>query len=686
MTDNALLRSAPGLGKIWFEPGATIQYYPLVFTSFWIERHLWGLAPAGYHVVNVVIHAASAFLVYLILRGLAVRGAAVAALLFALHPVHVESVAWITERKNVLSGLFYLAASFVYLRASGWLSSGDARPSPRAYAATLGLFACALLSKTVTATLPAALLLVIWWKRGSLRAKDVIPLLPMFALGAALGATTAWLERTNVGAVGPDWALSFVDRLLIAGRAPWFYLSKLLVPLDLTFIYPRWRVDAGAASQWIYPVATVAATAALWLARRTIGRGPLMAWLFFCGTLFPALGFVNTYPMRYSFVADHFQYLASLGPLAVAAVGLTVCAARFSGRAKPVSRGAAPRALATADDALAHDLALLGTPTALVGLLLLTATLLGLTWRQARIYHDLDALYADTLAKNPSAWMAHNNLGVVDFDRGDIEKAQAHYVAALREKEDAYEVHNNLGKLLLGGEQVDEAIVHFRRAIEINPKVGRIYSNLGEALERKGQLEEAFAQFDKAVEVWPTSVPVRTARASALARNERFDEAIAEFERALALDPENGNSHNNLANALAQKGRVPEAVTHYQEAVRLNPSSAGGRLNFANTLYAAGRIDEALEQFRRAVQLEPRSARGRYFLARALAAKGQLEEAIAEFRNVLSLAPADADTHYAIGVLQNRLGRKAEAIEAFQAALAIDPSHVGARNALASEP
>jgi hypothetical protein len=162
VTDNALLRSVDGLGKIWFKPGATIQYYPLVFTTFWIERHLWGLAPAGYHVVNVVLHAASAFLVYLIMRGLAVRGAVVVALLFALHPVHVESVAWITERKNVLSGLFYLAAAFVYLRANGWLTSADARPSPRAYAATLALFACALLSKTVTATLPAALLLVIW--------------------------------------------------------------------------------------------------------------------------------------------------------------------------------------------------------------------------------------------------------------------------------------------------------------------------------------------------------------------------------------------------------------------------------------------------------------------------------------------------------------------------------------------
>lgn len=654
VTENALLESAGGLAKIWFQPGATIQYYPLVFTSFWVEHAIWGENALGYHAVNVALHAASAILLLAILRGLALPGALLAAFLFALHPVHVESVAWITERKNVLSGVFTLAAGFVYLRASGWFAARAERaPDARAHALAFALFLCALLSKTVACTFPAALLVVAWWRRGALRIRDAAPLAPMLAAGAVLGATTAWLERTNVGATGPDWALSFADRVLIAGRAPWFYLSKLAAPIDLTFIYPRWRPDAADIAQWVYPLATLAVLAALWRFRARIGRGPLAAALFFGGTLFPALGFINTYPMRYSFVADHFQYLASVGPIALAAAGL---ARLVRARGAALGAGAA-----------------------------LAVALAALTWRQAAIYESLDTLYADTLRKNPAAWMAHNNLGVVLFDRGQLDAAGEHYAAALREKEDAYEVHNNVGRLQLVRGRTDEAIASFRRALEIKPDVGRIYSNLGEALEQKGLVEEAFAQFDKGAELWPTSVPVLTARANALVRAGRVDEAIAGFERALALAPNNANSRNNLANALAQKGRTSEAIPHYEAAIRLDPRSAGTRVNFGNTLLAANRVDDAIAQFRSAAELDPRSPRPRYFLGRAFGIAGRIDEAIAEFERVLAITPRDADAQCTIGLLQSRVGRRAEAIAAFEAALRIDPAHAVALRSLAAE-
>ena len=287
--DNLTLRSLEGLGQIWFQPGATRQYYPLVHTTYWLEYRLWGLDPTGYHVVNVILHALSAVLVWRLLIRLKVSGAWAAAALFALHPVHVESVAWITERKNALSGAFYLGAAWAYLRY-------EEAHSPRLYWAALFLFAAALLSKTVTCTLPAALLLVLWWKGQTPMRRTAVALVPFFALGAAMSGMTVWMEKHSVGAWGPEWDLSLVERGLIAGRALWFYAAKLLVPLNLTFIYPRWAIDATAVWQYLYPIGALGVGALLWAFRERLGRGPLTGVLFFAGTLTPALGFFQLLP------------------------------------------------------------------------------------------------------------------------------------------------------------------------------------------------------------------------------------------------------------------------------------------------------------------------------------------------------------------------------------------------------
>ena len=318
ITRNLAVVSADGLRKIWFEPRLTPQYYPLVFSSFWLEYRLWGANPLGFHVSNVVLHILNAWILWLVLRRLSIPAAWLAAGIFALHPVHVESVAWITERKNVLSGCFYLTSILAYLR---FAAIGDTRTVKEdcrrewfSYFLAFMLFTAAPLAKTVSCSLPAVMLLLLWWK-DRLTVKTAMPLLPFFVVGMLGAATTIWFERTQIGAVGVDWDLSPVQRCLIAGRALWFYLGKLAWPTRLSFIYPRWTINAGQWWQYLYPISFVVLLVVLWVFRRAISKGPLVACLIYSGTLLPALGFFDVYPMRFSFVADHFQYLASIAPM-----------------------------------------------------------------------------------------------------------------------------------------------------------------------------------------------------------------------------------------------------------------------------------------------------------------------------------------------------------------------------------
>ena len=315
VTENPTLRDVAGLREIWLDPSATPQYYPLVHSSFWIEYQLWGLNPTGYHVVNVLIHILNALLLWRVLTRFSVPVAWFAALVFAIHPVHVESVAWITERKNVLSGFFYLSAVLCFLNFDDFtkLHVQEARRRYGWYVAAHVCFIAALFSKTVASTLPAALLVMIWWKRGKITLRNIVALLPMFAIGVFMGLFTVRLEKEQVGAQGIDWELSLIERLLIAGRAIWFYAGKLVWPFELIFTYPRWNIDHNQAWQYVFPAGVLAVLVGLWMTRNRIGRGPLAAVCFFCGTLFPALGFFDVYPMIFSFVADHFQYMASIG-------------------------------------------------------------------------------------------------------------------------------------------------------------------------------------------------------------------------------------------------------------------------------------------------------------------------------------------------------------------------------------
>jgi hypothetical protein len=323
------LRTVSGLYRIWFDPPPKTQYYPLLYSVFWLQHKLWGDSSIGYHIVNLALHLLVVILAYAVFIKLDIPGALLAAAIFALHPVHVETVAWISEQKNTLSGVFYLSAMLLYLELDARRDPETAKGKPSSswkwfYFASLILYLLAILSKSVTATLPGALLVIAWWKRGRLGLRqDVLPLVPFFALGLAFGLITAHAESVWVGAGGAGYDLSALQRSLLAGRVIWFYLGKLVLPINLAFSYEKWTIDPADWTQWVYPLGVIALMGFFWSLRNR-SRAPLAALLFFMGTLFPALGFVNVFPFRYSYVADHFQYLASLGIIALMASGIAL--------------------------------------------------------------------------------------------------------------------------------------------------------------------------------------------------------------------------------------------------------------------------------------------------------------------------------------------------------------------------
>lgn len=491
-----------GLARTWRDPFSNQQYYPLTHTVLWLEYQLWGERTTGYHVLGVLLHAANAILLWRLLAVLSVPGALLAACVFALHPVAVESVAWISELKNTLSGIFALGCALLFSR---WLCSGDrggagdggGRPRAADLPASLALFACALASKTTTSVLPAVLLLIAWWKRGRLGRVEILALSPFFLLGAAGAAVLAWIERFHVGSSGSDFQWSFAERVIIAGRALWWYAGKLAWPTDLVFIPVRWGVDPGQPSSYLWPVAAAALLGGLWLARRRLGAGPLVGALAFVIMLLPALGFVSFFFMRYSFVQDHFQYLAAPGLIALAAAG-GATALRPAGAGRPLASAAA-RGGAT---------------------LLLTALWL-LTWRQAGLYRDEETIWRSTIAKNPASALAHNNLGVIHVERGDRAAAVLEYREALRLEPGDCEATANLAVVLLDEDGGDEGKKLLEDVLRRCGRNAVVLFNLGVHAQRLG----------------------------------RFAEAESHYREALRLDPSHEDARINLAAVLKQSGR-----------------------------------------------------------------------------------------------------------------------------------
>lgn len=563
--NNDCLRTPAGLWRIWTDPYATPQYYPLVHTSYWLQYQMWGLHPRGYHVVNILIHAASAGLVWVCLRRLGLRSAWLAAALFAVHPVHVESVAWITEHKNVLSGFCFLAAlacllKFFRLEGEAAEAPADQARRPwRWYVAGTVLFIAALLSKTVACSLPAAMLLILYWRRGRVTGREIWPLAPWFMLGLGLGLLTAWLERARVGATGADFDWNWAERCLIAGRALWMYAGKLLAPFSLSFFYPQWNLEVGRVQNWLWPLAAVAVPVVCWFRRVSWGRGPLVAVLWFGGTLLPALGFFNVYPLRYSFVADHFQYLASLGLIVLAAEGFVRC----FGPSLSADSAAVPE-INSAGGGLPAPLR-----APLQGIVL--CVLMALTWQRGWVFENLESLWRDTLAKHPECWIAHNNLGRLLLQRGDTLLAQAEFEETLRIKPNHTEALSNLGVVLDELGQLAKAEQMLRQAVAVEPRNYNAWFNLGETLVHRGRLKEAEQAYLKSDQLLPNR-PV-TAMKIGNTKYKLGDTAgaLLAYRMAIERDPQWGEAYGNVGLVYMELQQPGPALEALNRAVELSP-------------------------------------------------------------------------------------------------------------------
>jgi len=579
------LRSWHGLVEIWTQVGSTQQYYPLVHSIFWIEQKLWGDSVLGYHLVNILLHALGAVVLLRILLRLKVPGAWLAAGLFALHPVQVESVAWISEIKNTLSGLFFFCSILAYLNF-------DENRSRGAYFGSLALFLFGLMCKTVIAPLPAIILVVLWWRRGRLRVReDVVSLLPFFGLGIGAGLFTAWVERTLVGAQGSAFTLSILQRGLIAARDFWFYLFKLLWPAKLTFIYPRWHISGAVWWQYLFPLTLVLLLGVLWLLRKNF-RAPLAATLVFLGLLSPALGFINVYPFIYSFVADHFQYLACVGPLTLLAAGITMAL-----------DSVAPRKIFWR--------------STVYTVLLLTLGLL--SWRQCRDYRDIETLWRTTIARNPDCWMAYSNLGSFLSEHGNVDEAIGDFQRALELSPDQSKDHNNLGKALVQKGRMAEAMDHFQTALRISPNDPDTETNIGAALLQQGDADGAVSHLQGVVEKWPRHAPAHIDLGNAFLQKRETDAAIAEYGKILELPFDHAEALYSIGNALRQKGDIEEAIIQYRTAIALRPDYANAHNNLANSLRQTGRVEEAVHEYEAALKSEPDSILAQNNLAWLLA-------------------------------------------------------------------
>lgn len=527
------LPGVAGLVRIWTDPFANQRYYPITHTAFWIDYSLWGLRPLPYHVNNILLLALTAVLIYAILRRLAVPGAWLAAAIFVVHPVTVETVAWVTERKNLLSGALFFGSALAYLLYAriGEKSADECagrRASRTMYCASLGLFVCALLSKTATCPLPLVLVLILWWKRDRLRWREMRPLLPFFAAAIAMGAVTTLLEK-HLGASGSVWNLTLIERTLVAGRALWFYAAKIFYPVGIMFIYPRWSVDPKAAWQYFYPVAAVAMLVTLWLLRKRTGKGPLVAVLYFMVMVGPTLGFLNIYFARFSFVQDHFQYLGSVGLITMGAFALA--------KGLDIARG--PNTSARAS----------------VVVSVLVLVILGsASWREQPKYYDEESLWRASIASNPSAAIAHINLGVLLMDRDDM----------------------------------NEAGTELARAVQLAPRYTEGWCNYGRWLDLSGKPAKARDCYRKALDLRPSSISALTNIAAADLELGRLDLAEAEARRALKRNNRVPEAHTTLGVALARQGKTREAIVHFKAAVRLAPGNSAYQENLGKALYGDG--------------------------------------------------------------------------------------------------
>ena len=659
LTNNVFVKLPLGLYYIWCST-ALPDYYPLTSTSFWLEWRLWGLNATGYHFTNILLHGANAFLVWKVLRALNIPGAWLAGLIFAIHPVNVQSVAWIAERKNTLCMCFFLLSVLSYLHYESMQAQREGSdlqgtptgskatlfPRDRFYWLSLAAFLGALLSKAAVVMLPFILLLCIAWRRRP-TFRDVVRMVPFFGLACILGLVTIWFQHHRAIAGEEIRTDHFAARVAGAGKAFWFYAGKLAVPSQLCFVYPRWSIDSRAFASWMPLAAVLLAFGLFSILRPTFRRPLLLAFGCFGLLLLPVLGLINIYFQRYSLVGDQWAYFADIGLIALI-VG-TGSHLFLHYRDKP----------------LAWVL-----PMAAAGVIVC----LGLaTMRQAQVYHDAGTLWEDTLAKNPGCWLAHNSLGSALADAGNLEEARFHFEQGLAIKPDSVELLNNLATVLNDEHKPEQALTLLRKALEIAPGSAMAYYNLGNAYDQLGKAGEAEAHYRRALEFDPAHAAAHSNLGCLLYASGKRQEAIEEFERAVSAKPDYAEALNNLGAIFLELGRAPEAESLLRDALRFNPAYTDAAFNLGNALLAQGKAPMAASAYRRVLVLNPAHALARCRLGVALWQQGDTASALAELNAVLQAAPDLADAHYYLGLVLQKEKKTVESVNHLRRATELKP-------------
>lgn len=603
---NPTLRSVQGLIDIWTVRGATPQYYPLVHTTFWIEFQSWGLWAPGYHITNLILHMGVSLLWWVLLTRLGLKRIAyLAAMVFAVHPIHVETVCWITERKNVLSLLCYLLAVLCYLNFTGLSEPDCVSPIRRTrrlllcaqwYVLALLCFVAALLSKTVTCTFPAAMVLVLWVRScessDSLKTvlrklpwKQVLWLLPFFIIGITLARITMSMETNEVGASGVAWDQTVPERIIIYGRAVLFYFHKVLMPDVFMFNYPRWEIDGQQVALYLFPLAVLGLAILFWCLRRRMTLWLLAGLLIAIGTLLPASGLFDVYPMRFSFVADHFAYHATMGFIAIG-MGL-VC--WLTGRLKPVMRS--------------------------LFLIAMFAGLMVQTMRYTPAYANWYTLFTDTLHKNPDSWMAYNYRGVAyekqyDFthDPALIKLAYTDYRSGLKLHQDFAQLHANYGSVLIKRGDPANAITQLKRAVQLQPDLPQGHYWLALAMDQTGDVQTAVTHYQQAVEIFPGYVSAWHHLGRALAKRGKFDDATHAYDQAIKLRPQAPAAYQELGLILLNHGDYDKAALHFEKVLAMRPDEPAVWWSLGLSRYMTGQTQQAIDLLKQALVKQPSDA------------------------------------------------------------------------------
>ncbi len=628
LVHNPLVQHWWGLRYIWLYPRDSIQYYPLVFTAFLLEYKLWGLNHLGYHLVNILLQAANAVLLWQVLKRLGLSTAWLIAATFAVHPVQVETVGWVVEQKNLLSALFYFAAVLAWMRfariAPGDNPVVDSRPrtTPPHYHAVLTrdagwyllatlFYLLALSAKTDACTLPAVLLLLLWWKRGGFSWPVVGAVAAWLVIGGLAAAETVAIEHGQVGAHGFRFQWPLAERLFIAGKDLWFYPWKLLWPHPLLEIYPRWSLSHIATWQWTFPATAFLLPVVLLLLRRRIGRGPFTAVAFYGITIAPVLGFISFFTMVYTFVADHYQYVACIGLIALATEGLWFLACRFwlenrGGNQKP---GTENRKLIV---------------TVVVG----SALPLILAWRtnvQSRIYSPPIHVWTHVLEYYPNCPAALEHVGAYECNHGDVTTGTPLLLRSFKLSQGNIAViDSNVGDVYCNLlHQYAAATGYYRRALEVNPRYPYAIRQLVQCYARLGRWPQALAELREGLKLFPRSASLHLALANALAfgiSKPDYRAAARQYQLALRYRPGNPVALYRLALTLEKLGRWPAALRCFQQMLRIAPRWAQGHFRYGQCLLAHGHPAAAAAQFRRTLELlPPTAAANRALVQRTLA-------------------------------------------------------------------